>query len=143
MKNALIDWTLIEGRIDMEQTSNPKVSEVVTALEAIHPEMKDPFIILEAPAGEDGSDSNYCQALADDSGYVCEIRTFQPDDFYHFRAFLPDAEGVLGDEDNPQLPNLSQAIQILTEFIADPDKLPVANPADWLDVSDEFEEVPV
>ena len=142
MKNGLIDWTLIEGRIGMKQTSNPKVSEVVAALEAVHPEMEDPFIIMEAPAGEDGVYPNYCQALAKNSGYICEIRTFQPDDFYHFRAFLPDAEGILGGRNNPQRPNLSQAIQILTGFIADPDKLPVATPVDWLDVSDEFEEVP-
>lgn len=140
MKNALLGWTLIEGRIGMGETANPKVSEIVAAMEAIHPEMESPFVIIESPTSEDGSFQNYCQVLADECGYVCETRIFNGDDFRHSRAYLPDAEGVLGNNDDPQFPSLSQAIQILTGFIADPNKLPAVNPVEWLDVSDQFKE---
>jgi|GEM_PF-2073173 len=143
MKNTLIGWTLTEGRTGVAETPNPRVSEVVAALEAIRPEVENPFIVLEAPVSEGENYPNYCQVLADELGYVCEIRIFTGDEFLHSRAYLPDANGVLGDDDDPQFPSLSQAIQILTEFIADPGTLPTVSPVEWLDVSDRFGEMPV
>ncbi len=90
MKNKLLGWELIEGAIDMWATPNPSVSEVVTALEKIRPEIDSPFIILEAPA-VGGLEPSYCQAWADEVGYTCEIRFFWHGGFCHSRGFLPDA----------------------------------------------------
>jgi hypothetical protein len=140
MKNELQGWSLTEGIYDMLETENPAVSAVMTALEAIRPDVGNPFMILVAPAAED-SYPNYCQAFADEDGYVCEIRLFSGDDFTHNRAFLPDPEGGLGDDDDAQLPNLTQSVQIFAGFIADPTVLPDVDTVQWIDVSDEFEPV--
>ena len=142
MKNKLLGWKLIEGSIGMLETRNPSVSEVVAALESISPEMIDPFMILEARASGKGGYANYCQAFADEAGYVCEIRTHTGNDFRHCRSFLRDAHGRLGEKDDPQLPNLSQAIRIFMQFIGDPNAFPVVEPVEWLDVSEEFEPEP-
>jgi hypothetical protein len=142
MKNKLHGWKLIEGSIGMLETRNPSVSEVVAALEAISPEMIDPFMILEARASGKGGYPNYCQAFADEAGYVCEIRTHAGNGFRHCRSFLRDAQGNLGETDDPQFPNLSQAIRIFMQFIGDPDAFPVVEPVEWLDVSEEFEPEP-
>jgi len=74
--------------------------------------------------------------------YVCEIRLYSGGGFRHFRSFLRDAQGSIGDADDPQLPNLSQAVRIFAGFMADPAVLPVADDVEWLDVSDEFKPVP-
>ena len=140
MKNGLNGWLLSEGRTDWD-TPNPKVSEVIAALEGLRNDVLHPFVILEVP--EHGHESgNYCQALADDAGYVCEIRLWSGGGFRHFRSFLRDAQGGIGDEDDPQLPNLSQAIRLFTGFVADPAALPLVDDVEWLDVSDDFEPVP-
>lgn len=65
----------------MWPTPDPKVSEVVAALETINPEVENPFVILNPPESEDGSFTNYCKVLAHKLGYVCEIRIFDGDDF--------------------------------------------------------------
>lgn len=140
MATPLRNWELIEGRIGMATTQNPQVSDVVAALEAIRPDVIDPFIILEAPAAVDGDYPNFCQAYADDSGYVCEIRISNGASFTHSRAFLPDAEGKIGDNEGP-FPSLSQTIRVFTGFIADPGALPAVDAVQWMDVSDEFEAV--
>ena len=140
MKNKLRNWLLREGRTDWD-TPNPKVSEVIAALEGLRHDVLHPFVILIEP--EQGKVSgNFCQAWAYDAGYVCEIRLWSGRDFRHFRSFLRDALGGIGDEDDPQLPNLSQAIRFFTGFMADPAALPVVDDVEWLDVSDEFEPVP-
>ncbi len=141
MKKLLQGWGLIEGRVHMTTVPDPKVSDVIAALEAIRPDVIDPFVILEAPDSGDGEYPSYCQAFADDHGYVCEIRIFKAGGFTHSRAFLPDAEGRLGEGDDPQLPCLGQALRIFTGFIADPWALPAVDTVQWLDVSDEFEAV--
>ena len=139
MKNNLQGWTLTEGMYDAPDTKNPAVSAVITALEAIRPDVKNPYIILEAPA-VGGSYPNYCQAFAAEDGYCCEIRIFEGTDFIHHRAFLPDTEGETGDNDDDlQLPNLTQTIELFIGFIARPDDLPEVDGVEWLDVSDEFD----
>ena len=55
---------------------------------------------------------------------MCEVRLYSGEAFLHSRSFLRDAQGCLGDNDDPKLPNLSQAIRIFTGFIADPQSLP-------------------
>ena len=140
MKNELQDWTLTEGLYDMLDTKKPAVSAVITALEAIRPDVEDPFIVLQAPA-LGGSYPNYCQAFAHEGGYICEIRIFEDTDFIHFRGFRPDAEGRVGDDDEAELPNLTQTIQAFLGFIAKPDDLPEVDGVEWVDVSDEFEDV--
>jgi hypothetical protein len=140
MKNELRGWTLIEGMYQTMETKNPAVSAVITALEAIRPDVESPFIVLEAPAGED-TYPNYCQAFADEGGYICEIRLFDGYDFTHHRAFLSDPEGGLGEDDDAQLPNLTQTVRVFAGFIAGPDALPDVDAVQWLDVSDEFEPV--
>jgi len=140
MKNELQNWSLTEGRTDWD-TPNPKVSEVIAALEAIRHDELHPFVILANPENEQGCES-YCQALADAAGYVCEVRIYSGEQFRHSRSFLRDAQGGLGDDDDPQFPNLSQAIRIFTGFIADPQNLPTVDQVEWLDVSDDFEPVP-
>ena len=139
MKSDLQGWMLTEGMYDMMETRDPAVSAVITALEAIRPEVGNPFIVLQAPESDD-SYPNYCQAFADEGGYVSEIRFFSGTDFTHHRGFLPDAEGGVC-KDEAELPNLTQMIQILIAFIADPSALPVVEGVEWLDVSDEFEPV--
>ena len=140
MKNKLRNWLLTEGRTNWD-TPNPKVSEVIAALEGLRHDVLHPFVILIEP--EQGKVSgNFCQAWAYDAGYVCEIRLWSGRDFRHFRSFLRDALGGIGDEDDPQLPNLSQAIRFFTGFMADSAALPVVDDVEWLDVSDEFEPVP-
>jgi len=141
VKNKLKYWSLTEGRIDMAETMSPKVSEVIAALEAIRNDELHPFVILATPWNDRGS-ASYCQALAGTGGYHCEVRIYSGEKFRHSRSFLRDAQGCLGDENNPQLPNLSQVVCIYTRFIADPNTLPVVADVEWLDVSDEFEPVP-
>lgn len=141
MKNKLKGWKMVEGSIGMLKTKNPLISEVVAALEAINPIVESPFMILEAPTAA-GDIPNYCQALADEAGYVCEIRTHNSSGFRHCRSFLRDARGNLGDADDAQLPSLSQTLQIFMRFIADPTAFPVVEPVEWLDVSDDFEQEP-
>lgn len=140
MEKPLQDWVLIEGRIGMARTPNPQVSDVIAALEALRPDVENPFLTLEAPESVDGDYPNYCQAYADDSGYVCEIRTSTGESFTHSRAFLPDAEGNIGGNEGP-FPNLSQTIRVFTGFIADPVALPAVDTVQWMDVSDEFDAV--
>ena len=125
----------------MEETLNPKVSEVIAALEAIRHDQQDPFVTLATPWNEH-ADESYCQAWADDAGYVCEVRIYSGEEFRHSRSFLRDAQGCLNDKNDPQLPSLSQAVRIFTGFIANPNVLPVVADVEWLDVSDEFEPVP-
>ena len=141
MKDELQYWSLTEGRIGMAETLSPKVSEVIAALEAIRSDQLHPFVILATPWNDFGCES-YCQALADDAGYVCEVRIYSGEEFRHSRSFLRDAQGGLGEADDPQLPNLSQAIRIFTSFIADAQNLPTVDKVEWLDVSDDFERVP-
>ena len=141
MQNELKYWSLTEGRIGMEETLNPKVSEVIAALEAIRNDQLHPFVTLVTPWNEHANES-FCQAWADDAGYVCEVRIYSGEEFRHSRSFLRDAQGCLGGEKDPQLPNLSQAVRIFTGFIANPNVLPVVADVEWSDVSDEFEPVP-
>jgi hypothetical protein len=141
MKNELRYWSLTEGRIGMEQTLSPKVSEVIAALEAIRHDQQDPFVTLSTPWNERACES-YCQAWADDAGYVCEVRIYSGEEFRHSRSFLRDAQGCLNDKNDPQLPSLSQAVRIFTGFTANPNVLPVVADVEWLDVSDEFEPAP-
>lgn len=141
MENELRNWLLREGCAGRD-TPNPKVSEVIAALEGLRHDVLHPFVNLEVP--ERGKVSgNYCQALADVAGYVCEIRLYSGGGFQHFRSFLRDAQGCIGDDDDPQLPNLSQTIRIFAGFMADPAALPVVDDVEWLDVSDDFESAPV
>ena len=140
MKNELRGWSLTEGMYDMLETENPAVSAVITALEAIRPDVESPFIVLQAPA-TDGSYANYCQAFAEDGGYLSEIRIFEGSDFIHFRGFRPDAEGRVGEDEEAEFPNLAQTVRIFLSFIAKPDDLPEVDGVEWVDVSDEFEEV--
>lgn len=139
MKNKLKGWELIEGMLHMWATPNPAVSEVITALEAIRPELDDPFIILEAPAVGD-CEPSYCQAYATDVGYTCEIRVFWHGGFCHTRGFRPDVEGNIGTNEGP-FPNLSQTIRIFTIFINNPTAPPVVDDVVWMDVSDELEKM--
>lgn len=140
MKKALRGWKLTEGRISKAVTQSPKVSEIIAALEALRPDIQHPFVILAAPAaGND--DPNYCQVFADEKGYVCEIRINKGTGFCHMRAFLRDADGRLGDEHDPLLPDLGQAVRIFTGFIADPNSFPGVDTVEWLDVSEDFEPV--
>lgn len=139
MKNKLLGWKLIEGSIGMLKTKNPSISEVVAALEAINPIMENPFMILEAPSVDRDAEC-FCQAYADEYGYVCEIRIFAGEGFTHSRAFLPDAEGDIGSNEGP-FPNLTQAIRIFTGFIANHSATPAVDAVQWLDVSYEFKPV--
>ena len=139
MKNELKNWELIEGQINMLKTPNPQVTDVITALESLNYEIDDAFMILVAPS-VDRDVASFCQAYADEYGYVCEIRIFAGGGFTHSRAFLPDAEGNIGSNEGP-FPNLTQAIRVFTEFIANPGARPVVDAVQWLDVSDEFDAV--
>ena len=137
MLKELIGWELTRGQANMAVTENPTVSEVVAALEGLVPKQRDPFMILGAPAMND-ENCNYFQVLAGDVDYCCEARIYDGDDFRHGRAFLPDEEGNIGDDDEPILPNLTQAVRMLSTFISSPDKFPELEGVVWLDVSDEF-----
>lgn len=140
MSHELLGWELTEGRIPgMGVTSDPKVSEIIAALEAIRSDQKNPFVVLNAPATGDDY-PNYCQALADEMGYVCEIRIFRGKEFRHMRAFLADAAGH-SDASEEELANLGQAVRIFTGFIAEPTSFPPVDGLVWCDVSDEFEPV--
>ena len=140
MKKALRGWKLTEGRIGKADTRNPRVSEIIAAIEALRPDIRHPFVILAAPAlGDD--DPNYCQVFSDEKGYVCEIRICKGTGFCHMRAFLRDADGRLGDELDPLLPDLGQAVRVFTGFIANPNAFPGVDTVEWLDVSGDFEPV--
>ncbi len=121
----------------MAVTKNPMVSQVISALEGLIPEHPDPFMILVAPA-VNGADCNYYQVLAGDVDYCCEARIFDGADFRHGRAFLPDEEGHLGDDDEPIMPSLTQAVRMIGTFITSPDDFPKLEGVVWLDVSDQL-----
>jgi len=140
MKNELLGWSLTEGIYNMLETENPAVSAVMTALEAIRPDVANPFMILVAPAAED-SYPNYCQALADEDGYVCEIRLFSGEDFTHYRAFLPDMAGEFDGDDEVRFPNLTQAVQVFIGFINNPAAVPDVDMLKWVDVNDRIDPV--
>ena len=140
MNYQLHGWELTEGRINMAVTRNPNVSVIIAAMESLRPDVKHPFVILAAPA-EGDDDPNYCQVFSGEKGYVCEIRIFRGTGFCHMRAFLRDADGCLGDELDPLLPDLGQAVRIFTGFIADPNSFPSVDTMEWLDVSEDFEPV--
>jgi len=145
MKTGLRGWELIEGRIDMAITRNPKVSEIIAALEAIRHDQIDPFVILVVPASGD-NERNFCQARVYEDGYVCEIRIFSGKEFCHMRTFMPDAEGRIGDdavsgERYGEDPGLGLTIRIFTDFIADPTAFPSVDGLRWWDISGQFEPV--
>ncbi|MFM2197288.1 MAG: hypothetical protein RLZZ505_720 [Verrucomicrobiota bacterium] len=121
----------------MAVTENPTVSQVIAALEELIPGQPSPFMILDAPLAN-GAECNYFQVLAGDTDYCCEARIFDAADFRHGRAFLPDAEGGLGDKNERVRPNLTMAVRMISTFITNPDEFPVLEGVVWLDVSDEF-----
>lgn len=136
---------MVEGRINMAVTWNPKVSEVITALEAIRHDQPDPFVILQTPKAN-GEWWNFCQACVYEDGYVCEIRIFSGKEFRQMRAFAPDAEGRIGDDpvSGEQLgedPSLDQAIRIFTAFITNPNAFPSVDALQWWDISSQFKPI--
>lgn len=146
MKKGLQGWEVTEGRTSfMGDTRDPKVSEIIAALEAIRSNIEHPFIALTAP-GADEDQRTYCQALACEDGYACEIRIYKGDEFRHMRALSPDPEGRIGkrpdmppnwtDGDDP---NLGQVCVIFTTFIADPDSFPKVDGLEWWDMTADFE----
>ena len=54
-----------------------------------------------------------CASGIEIAGYGCEVRIYSGEEFRHSRSYLRDAQGCRGDENDPQLPNLSQARRIL------------------------------
>lgn len=83
----LIGWTLKEGRIPGQHVPpDPSMSDVIAAIEAIHVDMRNPYVILASPE-VDGKCPDYCQKLAVvDSAYRCEIRLFgnSPHEYRHW-----------------------------------------------------------
>lgn len=147
MKKGLQGWEMTEGRTSfMGDTRNPKVSEIIAALEAIRSDIEHPYVALTAP-GADENHRDYCQALAREDGYACEIRIYTGDEFRHMRALSPDSEGRIGKRpDMPsnwtdgENPNLGQVCAIFTAFIADPASFPNVNDLEWWDMTAEFEQ---
>lgn len=137
MKNELTGWDLTQGQANMEVTEDPTVSQVIAALEGLIPGQADPFMILGAPLAN-GAECNYFQVLAAGTDYCCEARIFDAADFRHGRAFLPDDEGGLGDDNEPAQPNLTMAVRMISAFITNPDEFPEMEGVVWLDVSEEF-----
>jgi len=142
-------WTLIEGRILGEHiTRDPSIADVVAAIEAIHVDLKNPYVILDAPE-MDGRSDGYCQALAcSDSSYRCEIRLFgiDYDDYRHYHLMRTDEDGRVGTPDavRPEwisgyYPDLATATQVFTRYSAKPAELPQIPGWQWLDMTEELE----
>lgn len=148
MSSKLKGWTLTEGRLaDDNEFSDPTPADVVAALEAIHPDLENPYIILVAPSADD-LDENYCQAVAVDDGYHCEIRLYVKtnDDFCHYFLTRPDEDGTCGvpDKLRPDFvsgygPDLTAVTAAFTAFIADPRALPVIEGYQWIDNTEEID----
>jgi hypothetical protein len=85
------------------------------------------------------AEANYFQSLAEPDGYVCEARIHDGADYCHSRAFLPDEEGGVG-EDEVILPSLTQAIRMITIFIANPRELPELEDVVWVDVTEQVDQ---
>ncbi|MFT3990058.1 MAG: hypothetical protein QM680_01490 [Luteolibacter sp.] len=148
MKN-LYSWTLVEGRIPGQpETRSPTISQVIAAIEAITPEMDDSYVILSAPP-EGNTESNYCQILAVEEGYWCEIRLFgsSGDDFRHYRLLHPDEFGNAGSFplDHPDWvdgydPDLQTVLSVFTGFMEAPHALPEVGKWEWVDITEEIDE---
>ncbi len=140
MKNDLDGWELIQGKTYPESIETPTVSQVIAALEELIPGRKDPFMILVAPPLAGDAQANYFQALAEPDGYVCEARVHDGADYCHSRAFLPDEEGGVGEDDEVSLPNLTQTIRMITAFMANPYELPELEDLVWVDVTEQVDQ---
>ena len=143
MSHELQGWELTEGRIDTT-TPDPKVSEIIAALEAIRFDQENPFVILGAPATDDAY-ASYCQARIREDGYACEIRIFNGKEFRHMLALAPDAKGRVGEDPETRDcygdgPNLGQVIGIFIAFIANPNAFPTVEGLKWSDMTFEFEQ---
>ncbi len=145
MDDPATAWEMIEGRIPGEwETRSPTASQIIGALEAVAPDMDNPYVILEAPAKEP-TYSNYCQALAFDEGYCCEIRQYgaTADAYIHYRLLRPDEHGQVGyDDDDEEFgyhPDLQTVTAVFCAFQRDPETLPVLEPWQWIDVTEQVD----
>jgi hypothetical protein len=147
----LINWNLTEGRIPgMHVTSDPSIADVIAAIEAIHVELTDPFVILGAPE-VDGLCDGYCQTLASvESSYRCEIRLFRNGfhDYRHYNLMRPDEEGRVGmpEPGRPGWiagydPDLATVIEVFTQFASNPTALPEIPGWQWLDITEEVDAI--
>ena len=129
-------------------TKNPKASEIATALECVHADMDNPFVILDPPPA-DGFIPGFCQVLADDEGYVCEIRLFgdSSDNYVHYRLVGPDEQGRIWE---PELegpgsnagyfPDIRTVLRVFMAYREDPLHLPEIGEFRWVDVTKEVDE---
>jgi hypothetical protein len=140
MQNELNGWELTQGDAFPELTENPTVSQVIAALEGLNPGHANPFMILVPPPLAGDAEANYFQALAEPDGYLCEARVHEGADYCHSRAFLPDEEGGVGEDDEASLPNLTQAIRMITTFMANPCELPELEDVVWVDVTEQVDQ---
>ncbi len=148
MKSRLHGWTLVEGRIPGQpETASPSASQVVAAIEAVVPEMGNPYVILVAPPVEN-TWQNYCQTLAMEEGYCCEIRIYgaTTDDYRHYRLLHPDEFGNAGssppdrpDDRDGYHPDLRTALSVFAAFMGNPLALPEVGEWEWIDVREEVD----
>lgn len=145
----LTGWKLTEGRIPgVHITHDPSIANVAAAIEAIHADLADPFVILE-PSETDGRIDGYCQTLAcEDASYRCEIRLFGRDyeDYRHYHLMRPDEEGRIGTPDPTRPgwiygydPDLALVTQVFTAFAAIPCELPQIEGWQWLDITEKID----
>jgi hypothetical protein len=145
----LINWDLTEGRIPgMHVTRNPSIADVIAVIEAIHVDLKDPFVILGAPEIE-GLCAGYCQTLASqESSYRSEIRLFggNYNEYRHYNLMRPDEQGRIGTPEPGRPgwiagydPDLATVIEVFTQFASKPDALPEIPGWQWLDITEEID----
>ena len=137
-------WILTKGwSIGSGEKRAPAPSEVVTALECMHLQRADRFIILEPPPAENFI-PGYCQALADDDGYCCEIRIFggHSENYVHYRLVCPDEHGRIWEPDSEgpgsmagYYPDLGTVIRVFLAYLQDPRHLPKIDGYRWIDVT--------
>jgi hypothetical protein len=140
MQKQLDGWELTQGQANMERIESPTVSQVIAAMEGLNPGHANPFMILVPPPLAGDAEANYFQYLAEPDGYVCEARIHDGADYCHSRAFLPDEQGRVGEDDEAILPNLTQAIRMITTFMANPCELPEVEDVVWVDVTEQVDQ---
>lgn len=142
----LTGWKLVEGRIPGQHiTHDPSMADVIAAIEAIHPDMSDPYVILDTPENA-GRGNGYCQTVACDGAYRCEIRIYGRDwhEYTHHELTRPDEEGRLGipDPDRPGWvsgydPDLAAVTRVFATFASRPTELPQIDGWQWRDITEE------